>query len=105
MTKPPHYTKELNTMKKNTNINEVIKELKEYQDMADALKIEIEALKEQAIEYMTEHELDEVLTDEGKITYREVISQRFQTTEFKKKFMELYKAYTKPTSCMKFTCN
>lgn len=39
-------------MKSITNINEVIKELKEYQDMQDALKIEIEKLKAEAIEYL-----------------------------------------------------
>lgn len=92
-------------MKTTTNINEVIKEIKEYQDMQDALKAEIEKLKAEAIEYMTEQGIDEVLTDEGKATYREVISQRFQSTEFKKDFLDIYKEYTKPTSSMRFTCN
>lgn len=89
-------------MKTTTNINEVIKE---YQDMQDALKAEIEALKAQAIEYMNENGVDEVVTDDGKTTYREVISQRFQSTEFKKDFLDIYKEYTKPTSSMRFTCN
>lgn len=92
-------------MKKATNISEVIKEIKEYQDMQDALKAEIEVLKKEAIEYMNENGVDEVITDEGKVTYREVISQRFQSTEFKKDFSDIYKAYTKATSYMKFTCN
>lgn len=46
-------------MKSTTNINEVIKELKEYQDMQDALKVEIEKLKAEAIEYLDQNEIDE----------------------------------------------
>lgn len=90
---------------KNTNINEIVKEYKEYAAMADQLKAEMEILKKEAIEYMDEKGIDEVVTDEGKITYRDVISNRFQTTEFKKKFADLYKAYTAQTINKRFTCN
>lgn len=90
---------------KNQNINEVIREIKEYQRMQDDLKAEIEKLKAEAIEYLDSNELDEYLCDDGKITYREVISNRFASTEFKKVHEDLYKAFLKKTSCMKFTCN
>ena len=88
-----------------TNINEVIKEIKEYQDMQEALKVEIEKLKAEAIEYLNENEIDEFLCDEGKVTYREVLSNRFASTEFKKVHADLYEAFTKKTSSMRFTCN
>lgn len=87
------------------NINQLIKEIKEYQDMQDQLKAEIEALKAEAIEYMNDQGVDEVLTDEGKVTYREVISNRFDTTSFKKSYGDLYAEFTKKTSNMRFTCN
>lgn len=90
---------------KNTNINEVIREIKEYQEMQDALKVEIDKLKAEAIEYLNENEIDEYLCDEGKVTYREVLSNRFQSTEFKKIHADLYEAFTKKTSSMRFTCN
>ena len=61
-----------------TNINEVIKELKEYQDMQDALKVEIEKLKAEAIEYLDQNEIDEYTCTDGKVTYREVLSNRFK---------------------------
>lgn len=67
-----------------TNIKDVIKEIKEYQAMQDELKKQINELKEEAIEWLDENELDEILTDEGKITYREVISKRFNSTAFKR---------------------
>ena len=91
-------------MKKTTNINEVIKEIKEYQDMQEALKIEIEKLKAEAIEYLNENEIDEYMCEDGKVTYREVISNRFASTEFKKVHADLYEAFTKKTSSMRFTC-
>ena len=87
-----------------TNIKVVIKEIKEYQAMQDELKKQINELKEEAIEWLDENELDEILTDEGKITYREVISKRFNSTAFKKDFADIYDEYTTKTSNMRFTC-
>ena len=87
-----------------TNIKDVIKEIKEYQAMQDELKKPINELKEEAIEWLDENELDEILTDEGKITYREVISKRFNSTAFKKDFADIYDEYTTKTSNMRFTC-
>ena len=60
--------KEVIIMTKTTNtanIKDVIKESKEYQAMQDELKKQINELKEEAIEWLDEHELDEILTDEG----------------------------------------
>jgi predicted phage-related endonuclease len=92
------------TTNKTTNIKDVIKEIKEYQAMQDELKKQINELKEEAIEWLDENELDEILTDEGKITYREVISKRFNSTAFKKDFADIYDEYTTKTSNMRFTC-
>lgn len=90
---------------KNIDIFETVKEMKEYLEMKEALQRELDVLREQAICWLMEHDCDEVLTDAGKITYREVISRRFDTTAFKKEHGEIYTAYTKSTTCMKFTCN
>lgn len=86
-------------------INQIIKEIKEYQEIQEQLKREVELLKEQAIEYLDSEGIDEVLTSEGKITYREVISNRFDSTAFKKDFADIYAEYTKKTSSMRFTCS
>lgn len=90
---------------KNTNIKSIIKEIKEYQEMQDALKAEIEKLKAEAIEYLDENKIDEYVCDEGKVTYREVISNRFASSEFKKVHADLYAAFLKKTTNMRFTCN
>lgn len=89
----------------NKTMTEIIREIREYQQMQDDLKTEVERLKAEAIDILQANGVDEFITDAGKVTYREVISNRFQTTEFKKAFADLYKTFTKPTSCMKFTCN
>lgn len=89
---------------KATNINNIIKEIKEYQAMQEALKAEIEALKADAVEYLKANDIDEYMCDEGKVTYREVISNRFDSTSFKKDFADVYEEYTRKTSSMRFTC-
>ena len=91
--------------KSNINIISVIKEIKEYQKIQEELKAEIEKLKVEVIEYLNENAIDEYLCEDGKITYREVISNRFDSTSFKKDFLDIYKEYTKKTSSMRFTCN
>lgn len=89
-----------------TNINEVLKELKEYTDMAQALKVEIEKLQDECKEYMTDNELTEVFSDDKTIVarYTEVISNRFDTTAFKKsEWAELYSEYCKKITSMRFS--
>ena len=93
---------------KNTNINEVLKELKEYDEMMKALKAEVEKLQTECKEYMTENNLTEVFNEDKTIVARntEVISNRFDTTSFKKsEWAELYQEYTKKVTSMRFTLN
>ena len=89
------------------NINQIIKEYKEYSAMEKEIEKQLEALKKQAIDYLNENEIDEYMNEDNgdKITYREVISKRFQSTEFRKIHADLYSACTRPTSTMRFTCS
>lgn len=87
-----------------TNIEEKMNELAEYTALLDEVKATIAALQDDIKDYMTETGVDEVLTESGhKATWREVISNRFQSTEFKKIHGDLYKAFTKPTVTKRFT--
>lgn len=97
--------KTTNTNNTTKNIDAIIAEIKEYQSIQDELKVQLEELKKQAIEYLSENEIDEYVSDSGKVTYREVISNRFDSTAFKKDFSDVYAEYTKKTSSMRFTCN
>ena len=82
-------------MKNTTNINAVIKEIKEYQQMQKDLEKQIDELKAEAIEYLSENELQEFMCDDGKITYREVISKRSLPQNLRSFIKDLYEAFTK----------
>lgn len=89
-------------------INEVLAELKEYSRMKKELEVEIEKLQTECKEFMTEENLTELFNDDKSIVarYTEVISNRFDSTAFKKsEWAELYTEYTKKITSMRFTLN
>mgnify|MGYP007122048500 CR=1 FL=1 len=86
------------------NINEVMQELASYTQMQEELKAQIEALQDEVKAYMTETGTDEVIGANGeKATWRGVISNRFDSTAFKKDFLDIYKEYCKRTEYKRFT--
>ena len=86
------------------NIDQIITEIKSYEDLQAQLKAEVDNLRLEAIQYLLNNNIDEYCSDAGKCTYREVISNRFASTELKKTMPELYKSFLRPTSSMRFTC-
>lgn len=86
-------------------MKDIIREYKQFEEMAAELKKEMELLKDEAIEILGAENIDEFTCDEGKVTYREVLTNRFASTEFKKVHKDLYEAFLKQTSSMRFTCN
>ncbi len=92
-------------MKTIKDMSAIIREYKEYQELEAQLKEQMDHLKAEAIEILGAEAIDEFTCDEGKVTYREVLSKRFASTEFKKLHADLYAAFTKETSSMRFTCN
>ena len=87
-------------------INATIKELAQYTEMAEELKAQIDSLEDEIKEYMKDNELDEIVGENGeKATWRDVISNRYDSTSFKKDFLDVYKEYTKRTIYKRFTFN
>lgn len=87
-------------------INNTMRELAEYSKMQEELTAQIESLKDEIKAYMTDEGIDEVIGDNGeKATWRDVISNRFASTEFKKVHADLYKAFTRQTTSKRFTFN
>lgn len=95
----------MTTNKTMKDMASIIKEIKEFEDMKKALTKEVDKLKAECIEFMEAESIDEIVTDEGKVTYREVVSKRFDSTSFKKEYLKLYEEYLKLTTNMRFTCN
>lgn len=88
------------------DMNKVLAELKQYSEMKKELEAEISKLQDECKEYMTENELSELFNDDKTIVarYTEVISNRFDTTAFKKsEWSELYAEYSKKITSMRFT--
>jgi Cdc6-like AAA superfamily ATPase len=88
------------------DMNKVLAELKQYNQMKKELEAEISKLQDECKEYMTENELSELFNDDKSIVarYTEVISNRFDTTAFKKsEWSELYQEYSKKITSMRFT--
>ena len=94
----------MTTMKR---MNEVLEEIKAAKQLQDELDAQIEALKAEAQEYLTDNEIDEYVNVETgtKCTWRETVSNRFDSTSFKKVHEDLYKAFCKVTSYKRFTLN
>lgn len=85
-------------------INETMRSLAEYTKLQEELTAQIEELKDALKEYMTDENLEEILGENGEhVVWRPVISNRFDTTAFKKsEWGELYKEYSKPTTTKPF---
>ena len=80
-----------------------VRELKELKMMAEELAAEITAIEDTIKAEMTARETDELITGEYKIRWKKVVSNRFDTTAFKKTHADLYEQYTKTTETRRFT--
>lgn len=82
-----------------------INELKVIQEQIKELQADEEAIKDLIKEELTAEGIEEIFIDDIKIIYRNVISNRFDTTNFKKAHGDLYKAFTKQTTFKRLTIN
>lgn len=88
----------------NKELNEVMKTIAEYARIAEEAQKVVDENKDILKAYMTENSLTELLGDEHKASYKEVVSNRFDSKAFKAAGHEdLYKAFTKPSASMRFT--
>lgn len=71
--------------------------------MIDEMKSEAEAIRNTIKAEMEAREVEEMIAGQYIIRYTSVLSQRFDSTAFKKVMPEIYKAYTKQVSSRRFT--
>ena len=86
----------------NLELTNKLRELKELKAMAEELAAEIESIQDIIKGYMTAREIDTINVDVFKVTYKEVTSNRFDSTAFKKTHNELYEQYLKQTTTRRF---
>ena len=77
--------------------------LNKYDAMIEELKTEAEAVRNSIKAEMEAREVEELIAGQYIIRWTSVLSNRFDSTAFKKVLPELYKAYTKQVSSRRFT--
>lgn len=86
--------------------NELIKRieyLRELEDMEAEIKAEAENIRESLKTEMADREVEELVVGNYIVRWTSVLSNRFDSTAFKKVYGELYKAYTKQTASRRFS--
>lgn len=77
--------------------------LNKYEAMVEEMKAQADTIRNEIKAEMETRELEEMIAGQYIIRYTAVLSNRFDTTAFKKVMPEIYKAYTKQVSSRRFT--
>lgn len=77
--------------------------LNKYEAMMEDLKSQADTIRNEIKAEMEAHDLEEMIAGQYIIRYTSVLSNRFDSTAFKKVMPEIYKAYTKQVSSRRFT--
>ena len=77
--------------------------LNKYEAMVKEMKAQADTIRNEIKAEMEARELEEMIAGRYIIRYTAVLSNRFDTTAFKKVMPEIYKAYTKQVSSRRFT--
>jgi len=84
-------------------IADKIKELKELEELIAEAEAEVEALKDEIKNEMLKTDAEEMEVGKYIVRWTKVLSNRFDSTAFKKVMPDVYKAYTKQVMSRKFS--
>ena len=77
--------------------------LNKYDAMMEEIKAEADSIRNSIKAEMEAREVEELIAGQYIVRYTSVLSNRFDSTAFKKVMPEIYKAYTKQVSSRRFT--
>jgi len=80
-----------------------INQLKELEELENELKTEIETIKDELKEELAKQNVEELVIGNHIVRYTTVLTQRFDSTQFKKKMPEIYTAYLKQVTSKRFS--
>ena len=86
--------------------NEIITKielLNEYEEMLEEIKNETEALRDAIKAEMLAQDTEEMIAGQYIVRWTSVLTNRFDSTAFKKVMPDVFKAYTKQVSSRRFT--
>lgn len=81
----------------------MITKLQEWEELAKEAQAEAEAIRDTIKAEMLARETEELTAGRFIIRWTNVLSNRFDTTAFKKEHGEMYKLYTKQTTSRRFS--
>ena len=84
-------------------ITSKIEALKDLESLIEEAKAEAEALRDEIKTEMLNRDTEELEAGQYIVRWTSVLTQRFDTTAFKKVMPEVYKAYTKQVSSRRFS--
>ena len=84
-------------------ITSKIEALKDLESLIEEAKAEAEALRDEIKTEMLNRETEELEAGQYIVRWTSVLTQRFDTTAFKKVMPDVYKAYTKQISSRRFS--
>ena len=84
-------------------ITSKVEALKDLEALIEEAKAEAETLRDEIKQEMLNRDTEEMEAGQYIIRWTSVLSQRFDTTAFKKVMPEIYKAYIKQTASRRFT--
>ena len=80
-----------------------IESLRELEELIEEAKAEAETLRDEIKAEMLNRNIEEMTVGQYIIRWTAILSNRFDTTGFKRAYGDLYKAYTKQTASRRFT--
>lgn len=80
-----------------------VRELQELENLIEEAKKEADKLKDEIKEEMTKRNTEEMTVGNYIVRWTTVISNKFDSTAFKKVMPEVYKAYTKASTSRRFS--
>lgn len=80
-----------------------IEALNEWEIVIEEAKAEAEAIRDSIKAEMMERDTEELQAGQFIVRWTSVLSNRFDTTAFKREHGELYKAFTKQTASRRFS--
>ena len=80
-----------------------IEALKDLESLIEEAKAEAESLRDEIKAEMLNRDTEELTAGQYIVRYTTVLSNRFDSTAFKKVLPDIYKAYTKQVSSRRFT--
>lgn len=84
-------------------IENKIQELQEWEDLMEQAKEEVEAIRDSLKAELLERNIEELETGRYIIRWTSVLTNRFDTKNFKERYSDLYQAFTKQSASKRFS--